>query len=190
MEEGESTMGQLVVWIDQVKKLDIPVTSTTRIGVREDGVLLWGRNVPAPGPPPSPAGKWAKQIVSAALMNERNSSGLYCAPSQSLFIEKGSNHYYLIDPKGFGVPFTWGIFRVGLTVSDQTNPCSIQIMLYRVTRNGDELSSTPITGSGDYSQAIRGITQAEWESNLWLLEVKEMGVGSGSFNMIYWNPGS
>lgn len=178
-------MGKLVLWISKVKGVPIEVTPQTQIGLREDGVLLWGRNIPSPGPPPPPsAGKWASQIAISAPMNERNTGGLWLAPGWSLNIPKGSTHYYLVNPKWDG--WRGNGIDIGLTTAGQTDTWLLNMCVYRVNKNGDELGSTPITGSGDYGAWV-DLTQAEYDQGImFLVEVIEKGSNSGTFDKIYW----
>ncbi len=178
-------MTKLVLWLNLQKVFQRDINSADRIGLREDGALLWGRNIPDI-PPPPPIGKWIEQVASADKMN--NWDTMYSWYGLDKGIAQGSTHYFLIDPKGFGIAKGgWTAIRVGIRNSYQTGLMEISPVLYKLTTNCDELASYQVPGSVDFLLSGICFADAEYNSGVkYLLEIKEKGLGSGQVT-VYWN---
>ena len=136
-------------------------------------------------------GRWAAQIASAKHLNVQISEGAYGVEHFS--IAKGGTYYFLIDPKGFNVPWSdtaisRPVIWIVAACEVQTIPWDFHPYIHLVNRNGDELLSGELAGTGDRSAGV-SYTKADYDAgNMYLLEFKELGLAGGTLNKIYWSP--
>lgn len=137
-----------------------------------------------------PGGRWSSQIASATKLDTLASDGAY--EVGNFQIAQGGTYYFLIDPKGFGIAWPYGtrnaVIQLVATCAIQTLQWNIQTALYMVDRSGNQIGvAGTLGGSSDRSAMIRGYSAADYAAgNMYLLEIKELGSSSGTFNKIYW----
>jgi hypothetical protein len=132
-------------------------------------------------------GKWADQVNRAVPVNRWDEkSGMFMWDGGSIL--QSGTYYFLIDPKGTGREYSQSFIQIGCRDTEQGQTMNIAYpTVYKVDADGNELATYGGFGQGDYGVLVQGFTKDDYDKGIiFLLEIVEKGMGSGSLSSIYW----
>lgn len=157
-----------------------PAVSGYTFNPSSKDVLINGSSVTGQNFMEQSVGKWSQPVAGATPINTYSARGYYIV--ENVTINKNGTYYFLIDPKGFNIPYVTSLVYIDIRDIYQSEYINIYYpILYKLDANNNELAKYIIPGSGDFSKIIMGYTQTDYNQGVkYLLEIIEKGKGSQS----------
>lgn len=123
-------------------------------------------------------GPYSDKVASAQPVNQWDGKSDYIV--SNFGIQKYQTKYFLIDPKGFNIPWKSELLYIQIRDKYQSKYVNIYYpIIYKLTANNDLITKYTIPGSGDFGKIISGFKKSEYDSGVkFLLELSEKGMGS------------
>jgi len=131
----------------------------------------------------SGTGQYTNEVNSAIRVNSPFQTG---GAVFGTAIKKGSTTYFLIDPKGFDVPYRNSILIVRIEDMNTINPAMFNFDILELNGNNDLLWTwkPQAESSGMYNAFLKGFTLADYNSGVkYLLKAVETGTKDTTMNV-------
>jgi len=142
---------------------------------------------PQPTPPPAPQGKWSEAVRRSIPVNlpfNQSGGSVFNIP-----IGRGSTTYFLLDQKGFGIPWSKSTLIVRVEDMSTINPARFLFRVLELNASDDEMYVWKVVGesSGMYQVFLKQFTQVRYDAGVrFLLEAVETGADKTTLNVKWW----